>query len=117
LEELIEFLVTTFRQTHAGWRRGQIARPPIVDATAFAALRRSVTQSRDRLLGQVLESMDAFLPALLYPKVFDTQHAERFWGGPLPLPDWRHTLLSVVPFCLQTDWGWSPRGERRHVVC
>jgi nucleoside-diphosphate-sugar epimerase len=104
LEELIGFLVALFRDTHDGWRRGQITRPPIVDAAAFAAFRRSVIQSRDRLLIQVMESVDAFLPGLLYPKIYETNHAENFWGGPLPLTDWRRLLQGVVQFWFRTDW-------------
>jgi nucleoside-diphosphate-sugar epimerase len=114
LEDLIEFLVATFRETHAGWRRGQIPRPVLTDAATFAAFRRSVTSSRDALLGQVMESMDAFLPALLYPKIYETKHAERFWGGRLPVPDWRETIERVVRFCLTIDWGRLRRGEHCH---
>jgi nucleoside-diphosphate-sugar epimerase len=116
LEELLEFLAGTFRDTHSGWRRGQIARPVIADASTFAAFQRSVTRSRDLLLGQVMESMDAFLPALLYPKTYETTRAERFWGGPLPLPDWREMLCRVLQFCLRTDWGRSLRGENHHAA-
>jgi nucleoside-diphosphate-sugar epimerase len=114
LAELVELLVAMFRETHAGWRRGQIARPLLVDAATFAAFRRSVTLSRDLLLGQVLESVDAFLPSLLWPKTYETKRAERFWGGTLPVPDWRPTVAHAVQFCLRTNWGRSPLGEFHH---
>jgi nucleoside-diphosphate-sugar epimerase len=116
LHELVEFLVALFGETHAGWRRGQISTPTIADAATFASFRRSVTQSRDALFGQVMESMEAFLPGLLYPKTYETSHAERFWGGWLSVPDWRQTLRRVVQFCLQNDWGRSPRGEDDHAA-
>jgi nucleoside-diphosphate-sugar epimerase len=114
LGELVEFLAGVFRETHEGWRRSQIARPMIVDGDTFAAFRRSVERSRDLLLGRVMESVDAFLPALLYPKTYHTQHAEGFWGGPLPLPDWRQTVRRAVEFCLRTNWGPPPRADDHH---
>jgi nucleoside-diphosphate-sugar epimerase len=111
---LLAFLVELFGETHAGWRRGQIPPPLIVDVAAFNAFQRSVEQSRDRLLSQVMESVDSFLPALLYPKTYETKRAEQFWGGPLPVPDWRETIRSVVQFCLRANWGRTPVGDFHH---
>ncbi len=109
LGELVDFLVELFRETHAGWRRGQIARPLLVDRKAFDSFRSSVERSRDALLGQVMEAVESFLPALLDPKTFETEQAEQFWGGPLPLPEWRPTLRRVFQYCLQTHW--APKAE------
>jgi nucleoside-diphosphate-sugar epimerase len=115
LEELLDFLATRFAKTHAGWRRGQVTRSVIVGAEAFAAFRRSVEQSRDVVLGQVMAATDAFLPALLYPKTYETRNAEKFWGGPLPLPDWRQLIERVVENCLQNNWGRPLSRELQHV--
>jgi nucleoside-diphosphate-sugar epimerase len=114
LAELLTFLIKLFAETHAGWRRGQIIRPMIVDGAAFAAFRRSVELSRDLLLRQVTEATESFLPSLLYPKTFETKNAEQFWGGPLPLPDWRQTIARVMQFCLRTNWGRSLQGACRY---
>jgi len=114
LGDLVDFLVEMFRETHAGWRRGQIARPLLVDRATFDSFRSSVERSRDILLGQVMEAVDAFLPALLYPKTFETEQAEQFWGGPLPLPEWRPTLRRVVQHCLQINWALVPKAEYHH---
>jgi hypothetical protein len=40
-----------------------------------------------------------WLPVLLATRTYDTINAERLWGGPLPLSDWRHTLAKVLRFC------------------
>ena len=37
---------------------------------------------------------------------------ERFWGGPLPVGDWRRTLQRVFDYLVRTEW---QRGERCHV--
>ena len=65
--------------THAGGHR--LERPLLVEPETFALFRRSLERTGDRLFDQVLRSTDAFLPGLLYPKVYDTRAAEAVWGG------------------------------------
>ncbi|HYE17217.1 MAG TPA: SDR family oxidoreductase [Tepidisphaeraceae bacterium] len=79
---------------------GSPADPPpgIVDASAFDRIRRAVAGKGDRVMAQLMESIDSFLPGLLYPRVFDTTRAEAFWGGPLPLEPWQQTLGRVIAF-------------------
>ncbi len=68
------------------------------------------------LLTRVLEAAGSFFPALLYPKVYQTARAERVWGGPLPLSDWRSTLGRVIDFGMHADhWRRRPRDGARHV--
>jgi nucleoside-diphosphate-sugar epimerase len=116
LAELVDFLVAKFRESHKGWRRGQIPRPLIVDATTFAAFRRSVTLSRDFLLGTVMESMNAFLPSLLYPKVYETARAEGLWGGPLPFADWRQMVGGIVRSCIESQVSQPVHGGNPHAA-
>jgi len=112
LSELVEFLVSMFRETHAGWRRGQIAGPLIADANTFTAFRRSVTLSRDPLLGQVMESMDSFLLAIVQLIAF----VERATGqGILPRMVVMKHFRSVDAICETfgprkelTQWGPAP---------
>ncbi|MEZ0263844.1 MAG: hypothetical protein ACAI43_03885, partial [Phycisphaerae bacterium] len=61
-------------------------------------IRRAVAGKGDRVMAQLMESIDSFLPGLLYPRVFDTTRAEAFWGGPLPLEPWQQTLGRVIAF-------------------
>ena len=89
--------------------------PPIVDRETFELFQQSVARSGDRLFTSVLDSTRAFLPALLYPKVFVTDHAEQRWGGPLPHPDWRSTLEKVIDFGCGLQWRDAGRKEELYV--
>jgi thioester reductase-like protein len=89
--------------------------PPIVDRETFELFQQSVARSGDRLFTSVLESTRAFLPALLYPKVFVTDHAEQRWGGPLPHPDWRSTLEKVIDYGCGAQWRDAARKEELYV--
>jgi len=115
--KFLELLVTLgelFSARDAAWRRNQITPPPIVTAETFSAFRRTVETSGDLLFRSVIASVDAFLPALLYPKTFATSTAERLWGGELPLPDWRELVQKVVDHCLATNRGRNERGVGLH---
>jgi len=52
-----------------------------------------------RIVRQALDSINSFLPMLLYPRKYQTSNAERLWGGTLPWPDWRQTLVRVMKSC------------------
>lgn len=97
LAELMEFTWEQFSRTNrAGGRRGEKGR--IVNAETFERLRRASESRGDLALGHLIESIDSFLPGLLYPRSFDTTQAERLWGGELPVADWRETLGRVIAF-------------------
>ena len=104
LQELMDFTWQQFNPAPvmANARRAADADAPrIVDAATFARLRRSADPRRAPALGHLIESIDSFLPGLLYPRTFDTTQAEKLWGGPLPLTDWRETLGRVIRFINQ----------------
>jgi nucleoside-diphosphate-sugar epimerase len=73
-------------------------RPLLVDPSVFQAFSDMVRVSGDALFTRVQQSAAAILPTLLYPKTYDTSHAERCWGGPLPHPDWTVLMTRVVEF-------------------
>ena len=55
-----------------------------------------------------MDSLATFLPMLSYPRVYDTSQAEKLWGGPLPLPDWRLTMQRVIHYL-----GMAPKLHRQ----
>jgi len=73
--------------------------PFILDQATFDQVRASKTRPRDRIVRQALDSINSFLPMLLYPRKYQTSNAERLWGGTLPWPDWRQTLIRVMKSC------------------
>ena len=76
VQEFLDFAVARLRARAPGWARRQIEPPVVVDAHTFPLFERTATQSGDALFRRVLESVRTFLPALLYPKVYQTEHAE-----------------------------------------
>ena len=70
--------------------------PFIVSQDIFDRVRLSKAQPRDRIVRQAMDSINSFLPMLLYPRCYDTASAEHLWGGQLPWPDWRQTLVRVM---------------------
>jgi len=64
------------------------------------------------LFARVLSSASSFLPALLYPKTYETIRAEAIWGGPLPLSDCQSTLAHVIDFGNAHDWTSDERRSR-----
>jgi nucleoside-diphosphate-sugar epimerase len=112
LHELLECAVGHLRARLSGWRHGQIEPPAIVDAATFRLFERATAATGDVRLARVLDAAGSFLPALLYPKVYPTCRAERVWGGPLPLSDWRSTLGKVIDFGSAHEWRHRPMGAR-----
>jgi len=108
LHELLECAVGHLRARLSGWRCGQIEPPAIVDAATFRLFERAATVAGDVVLARVLDAAGSFLPSLLYPKVYQTCRAERVWGGPLPLSDWRSTLGNVIDFGIAHEWRHRP---------
>lgn len=104
VEEFLAFVVTCLRARAQGWARRQIEAPVMVDAPTFRLFQGAAVQSGDALLNRVVDSVRSFLPALLYPKVYQTQHAATCWGGPLPVGDWRLTMERVIDFAIEDSW-------------
>jgi nucleoside-diphosphate-sugar epimerase len=100
LSDLMEF---TWEQFNRGVRArsGRREQGRMVNAETFERLRRASDSRRDPALGHLIESIDSFLPGLLYPRSFETARAQELWGGELPLADWRMTLGRVIGFIEQ----------------
>jgi nucleoside-diphosphate-sugar epimerase len=101
LGELLDFVVEVFGESSVPWRQNQFRRPMVVDRATFEMFQQSVRQSGDVLFRTVLDSTAAFLPALLYPKVYQTTAAEALLEGPLALADWRTLLRGVISRCIE----------------
>ena len=115
LRELLDCVIDHVNEGHPG--RIRLERPPVVDAETFALFRRSIEQTRDRLFLAVLRATDAFLPGLTHPRVYETREAEKLWGGPLPLSDWRTTVRRVIDFGCATRWRNRRVQDGCHAMC
>ena len=105
LGELIDLCASRFCRESEAWKRGRIDAPIVASVAAFEDFRRSVVASRDLLFTQVLESVDSFLPELLFPKQFSTTSTTALFGGHLPLPNWKEWMTRVLDFSLRSDFG------------
>lgn len=100
LTDLIHTAIDEVRLHHTRW----IEPPLITDAETYALFERTVAHSRDPLFARILHVAGSFFPTLVYPKVYQTRHAEQLWGGPLPVSDWQTTLRNVIAYGCSRDW-------------
>ena len=83
LGELLDATHEVWRAAPA-WRRRAVARPVVADLATYRLFERSVDETGDRRLQQVMRSLAHFVPQLAHPKRFDTANADRALGGPAP---------------------------------
>jgi nucleoside-diphosphate-sugar epimerase len=95
LSRLLAIAVESFKSISPAWRLGQIAPPMTVDAQTYNLFEDSITRSGDTLFKAVLDSSRAFLPGLLYPKVYQTTSARSLFPSP-PAPMDVHAALARV---------------------
>ncbi|MBL9154960.1 MAG: SDR family oxidoreductase [Verrucomicrobiales bacterium] len=93
LGELLAHLAGEFAGLSATWRRGSIMPPELVDGKTFALFGETVAQSGDLLFQRVLSDAKYFLPALSFPRIYDTAGADAICEP--AHSDWR-TLVSHV---------------------
>ena len=93
-------------------RRRPVQRPLLVDQEAFTAFSEMVRLSGDVLFARVQASAAAVLPSLLYPKIYETENAERSWNGPLPHAPGPVLIRQVISFCRSRHW--DTTGEISH---
>jgi thioester reductase-like protein len=112
--EVLHCAVGYLRTRFPEWRNRHIETPAIVDAETFGLFARAAADTGDVLLARVLEAAATFLPALLYPKVYETTRAERVWGAQLQLSDWRSVITKAIDF--GTACNWRPRAAKNEYV-
>lgn len=83
LGELLDATLEVWRRAPA-WRRRAVARPVVADLATYRLFERSVEETGDRRLRQVVGSLSHFVPQLAHPKRFDTTNADRALGRPAP---------------------------------
>jgi len=98
----------------AGDRGAPVQRPILVDEDVFESFTRMVRLSGDALLARVQDAAASVLPSLLHPKQYETQAAERCWGGPLPHADWRTLFSQVIAYARAQRWGFVAAAEVCH---
>jgi len=99
LTDLMELTWECFNPPMQRGRRREKGK--IVDAQTFDRIRQASTGRGEASLGHLMESIDSFLPGLLFPRQFETTNTEALWGGKLPIADWRQTLERVIRFIEQ----------------
>jgi thioester reductase-like protein len=96
LSEMAKVCFAELRDCQAVQDLDHPSQPFIVAPEIFDQVRLSKTSPRQRLVRQAMDSINSFMPGLSYPRTYDTTRAQRLWGGPLPCPDWRRTLVAVL---------------------
>ena len=83
LGELLDETHDVWRAAPA-WKRRAVARPVVTDLPTYRLFERSVEETADRRLRQVVQSLSHFVPQLALPKRFETVNADHALGGPAP---------------------------------
>ncbi|MGH9456942.1 MAG: SDR family oxidoreductase [Thermoanaerobaculia bacterium] len=91
LERFLARTEELFAEIDPRWKARAVERPPIVSEATFARFERSVTETGDAILGQIVASVRDFLPQLARPKTFDTETPYEGFEG-----DYPRILRSVV---------------------
>ena len=81
-----ELLDLTFQRwkRRPEWRRRGISRPALADLATYRLFERSVEETGDARLQQVMRSLSHFAPQLALEKRFDTRRADAALGEPAP---------------------------------
>lgn len=106
LRELFETTVAVFAASpHSGQRTFKV--PVIISAADYQALlTKERLDGRAERIEQLLKPFSFFIAHLLFPKIFDTSHAQDdLHGRALDVPDIRSYYAKVLEFCLATNWG------------
>jgi nucleoside-diphosphate-sugar epimerase len=105
IAELLDLALETFarRDAESGRPARPLVPPVLADADTFALFRDAVRDTGDARFDQVMEAGAAFLPGLLYPKVYAGEAAARLSAadgrGPLRPADRRDLLPRVIAAC------------------
>jgi nucleoside-diphosphate-sugar epimerase len=97
LGELLDATHDAWRLAPA-WRRRAVARPAVTDLATYRLFERSVEETGDRRLRQVVASLSHFVPQLAHPKRFDTTNADHALGRAAPpVRDyWRNVVARLA---------------------
>jgi nucleoside-diphosphate-sugar epimerase len=97
LDELLDATYDIFR-TAPAWRRKGIARPVRTDLDTYRLFEQAAMDVGSQRVRQALRSLGHFVPQLAYPKIFDTDAADRLLGGPAPsvASYWRRMVDHLV---------------------
>jgi long-chain acyl-CoA synthetase len=112
-DELIDLTVDTFLRHRPAWRRRAIEKPVIVALDTFELFRRSVEEVADSALAASVAVLGHFAPQLAFPKTFDDEgcRASLARAG-IHRPPVRDTLINVVKYLLDHDWGTAGASAR-----
>jgi long-chain acyl-CoA synthetase len=109
VKDLINQTYEIFTHFNSGWLRNSIEKPSLVDIPTFRLISKSANELSNKVLIQVIRSIETFAPQLLYPKDFDHSHADKELINAnievVPLDQYYH---KIVEYCLKTNWGRKP---------
>lgn len=100
LEELLDATYGRWARDE-GWRRRGVARPALADLETYQLFERTVEETGDRRLRQVLRSLSHFVPQLALPKQFDTRRSDALVGA---APAVRSYWPRVLDALLASRW-------------
>lgn len=105
LGDIVNDTFSLFEEHSPEWKKREIAKPLLVSKEAFDLFLKSVEETGNPLMLQIVKNTKYFADQLLYPKNFKRDAVLKY------IPDYNQSLPSirefyarVVKFCLTTNW-------------
>jgi long-chain acyl-CoA synthetase len=106
LSQVIDDVYRHFSALDEEWGRRGYPKPALAPARTFDLFLRSVEESDNLLLKNVLRTVRTFAQQLNYPKAFDqSKLVECYPEYDDRMPDIREYFGKVVRFCVESEWG------------
>lgn len=105
LGDIIHDTFSLFEEHSPEWKKKEIAKPLLVSKEAFGLFLRSVEETGNPLMLQIVKNTKYFADQLLYPKNFQKDAVLKYISDyEQTLPSIREFYARVVKFCLTTSW-------------
>jgi len=109
VNDLINQTYEVFTEFNPGWSRKSIEKPSLVDIPTFQLISKSANELNNKVLVQVIKSIETFAPQLLYPKEFDRSNSNTVLKeAKIEVTPLNQYYRKIVEYCLLTNWGRKP---------
>jgi hypothetical protein len=105
LEDIIDDTFSLFEKYDPEWKKREISKPFLASKEVFDLFLKSIEQTKNPFLLQIVKNTKYFADQLLYPKNFKRDAVLRYIPNyDQTFPQIREFYARVVKFCLKMNW-------------